>query len=87
MSWLGAAPATRKNFEMMLKEDSVAVVIGGLAEMYMQVSCVSLAKSTVVSHCGSKVNTSLSGIICSFTGVIWDCTAITHRSQTVSASN
>ena len=37
MSWLGAAPATRKNFEMMLKEDSVAVVIGGLAEMYMQV--------------------------------------------------
>lgn len=29
MSWLGAAPATRGNFRMMLQKDSVAVVIGG----------------------------------------------------------
>jgi len=36
MSWLGAAPATRKNFQLMLKEDCVAVVVGGLMEMYMQ---------------------------------------------------
>jgi hypothetical protein len=41
MSWLGAAPATRENFKMLLKDDCCAVVIGGVAEMCVFfVSCI-----------------------------------------------
>eukprot|EP00750_Incisomonas_marina_P003016 INCI1281.2.p1 GENE.INCI1281.2~~INCI1281.2.p1 ORF type:complete len:309 (+),score=38.08 INCI1281.2:103-1029(+) len=36
MTWLGAAPATQKNFARMLEKDCVGVVVGGLMEMYMQ---------------------------------------------------
>uniref|UniRef100_A0A6B2LBC0 Acyltransferase n=1 Tax=Arcella intermedia TaxID=1963864 RepID=A0A6B2LBC0_9EUKA len=35
-SWLGCRPATRENFKKLLGEASCGVVVGGLAEMYMQ---------------------------------------------------
>eukprot|EP00201_Polytomella_parva_P021181 CAMPEP_0175042594 /NCGR_PEP_ID=MMETSP0052_2-20121109/2667_1 /TAXON_ID=51329 ORGANISM="Polytomella parva, Strain SAG 63-3" /NCGR_SAMPLE_ID=MMETSP0052_2 /ASSEMBLY_ACC=CAM_ASM_000194 /LENGTH=212 /DNA_ID=CAMNT_0016305457 /DNA_START=382 /DNA_END=1020 /DNA_ORIENTATION=+ len=36
MSWIGSLPATASNFRRLLKRGSVAVVVGGIAEMYMQ---------------------------------------------------
>jgi len=36
MTWLGCEPATSSNFKALLKRGSCAVVVGGLAEMYMQ---------------------------------------------------
>lgn len=37
LTWLGCVPATSANFKKMLQHGSVAVVVGGIAEMYMQV--------------------------------------------------
>ncbi|KAI8473144.1 MAG: diacylglycerol acyltransferase-domain-containing protein [Monoraphidium minutum] len=36
IAWMGSVPATRGNFKRILKKGSVAVVVGGIAEMYMQ---------------------------------------------------
>jgi diacylglycerol O-acyltransferase 2, plant len=36
IAWLGARPATRPNFLRLLKRGSVAVLVGGIAEMFMQ---------------------------------------------------
>lgn len=36
IAWLGARPATRHNFVRLLKRGSVAVLVGGIAEMFMQ---------------------------------------------------
>ncbi|MEW5300702.1 MAG: hypothetical protein WDW36_003613 [Sanguina aurantia] len=35
MAWIGSVPATRDNFKLLLKKDSVAVVVGGIAEMFL----------------------------------------------------
>jgi len=35
-SWIGAQPATASNFKSLLQKGSCGVVVGGLAEMYMQ---------------------------------------------------
>jgi 2-acylglycerol O-acyltransferase 2 len=40
IAWLGGVPATPGNFKKVLKKGSVAVIVGGIAEMYMQVSSV-----------------------------------------------
>jgi 2-acylglycerol O-acyltransferase 2 len=37
IAWLGGVPATPGNFKKVLKKGSVAVIVGGIAEMYMQV--------------------------------------------------
>lgn len=39
IAWLGSVEATPGNFRRILKKGSVAVIVGGIAEMYMQV-CV-----------------------------------------------
>ncbi|KAG2439722.1 hypothetical protein HYH02_010600 [Chlamydomonas schloesseri] len=36
VAWLGSVPATTKDFKRVLKKGSVAVIVGGIAEMYMQ---------------------------------------------------
>eukprot|EP00882_Tetradesmus_deserticola_P018110 GHRQ01019435.1.p1 GENE.GHRQ01019435.1~~GHRQ01019435.1.p1 ORF type:complete len:285 (+),score=101.13 GHRQ01019435.1:382-1236(+) len=36
IAWLGGVPATPGNFKKVLKKGSVAVIVGGIAEMYMQ---------------------------------------------------
>ncbi|WIA23473.1 hypothetical protein OEZ85_000218 [Tetradesmus obliquus] len=36
LTWIGCVPATSANFKKMLAKGSVAVVVGGIAEMYMQ---------------------------------------------------
>lgn len=33
IAWMGSVPATRGNFKRILKKGSVAVVVGGIAEM------------------------------------------------------
>lgn len=33
LAWMGSVPATRGNFKRVLKQGSVAVVVGGIAEM------------------------------------------------------
>ncbi|GIL50995.1 hypothetical protein Vafri_7066 [Volvox africanus] len=35
ITWIGSVPATSQNFKRLLKKGSVAVVVGGIAEMYM----------------------------------------------------
>jgi diacylglycerol O-acyltransferase 2, plant len=35
MTWVGAAPASRKNLAKLLNMGSVAVIVGGIAEMFM----------------------------------------------------
>eukprot|EP00775_Hariotina_reticulata_P011662 gene11662-11805_t len=35
-TWWGAAPATEENFKALLKRGNVAVIVGGIAEMYMK---------------------------------------------------
>ncbi|PNH06113.1 Diacylglycerol O-acyltransferase 2 [Tetrabaena socialis] len=35
ITWIGSVPATPGNFKKLLKKGSVAVVVGGIAEMYM----------------------------------------------------
>ncbi|KAG2429040.1 hypothetical protein HXX76_011282 [Chlamydomonas incerta] len=35
ITWIGSVPATPGNFKRLLKKGSVAVVVGGIAEMYM----------------------------------------------------
>jgi hypothetical protein len=40
LTWIGCVPATTGNFKKMLGKGSVAVVVGGIAEMYMQVTSV-----------------------------------------------
>ncbi|MEW5319437.1 MAG: hypothetical protein WDW38_010589 [Sanguina aurantia] len=35
MTWIGSVPATPGNFKKLLKSGSVAVIVGGIAEMYM----------------------------------------------------
>lgn len=35
MTWVGAMPASRKNLAKLLNMGSVAVVVGGIAEMFM----------------------------------------------------
>lgn len=35
MTWIGAAPASRKNLAKLLSMGSVAVIVGGIAEMFM----------------------------------------------------
>lgn len=35
ITWIGSVPATAANFKRLLKKGSVAVVVGGIAEMYM----------------------------------------------------
>lgn len=37
IAWLGSVEATSANFRKILKKGSVAVIVGGIAEMYMQV--------------------------------------------------
>jgi 1-acyl-sn-glycerol-3-phosphate acyltransferase len=37
IAWLGSVEATSANFRRILKKGSVAVIVGGIAEMYMQV--------------------------------------------------
>jgi hypothetical protein len=37
LTWIGCVPATTGNFKKILGKGSVAVVVGGIAEMYMQV--------------------------------------------------
>lgn len=37
IAWLGSVEATPANFKRILKRGSVAVIVGGIAEMYMQV--------------------------------------------------
>ncbi len=39
MTWLGGRPATLPHFRRLLRKGSVAVIVGGIAEMYMQVRC------------------------------------------------
>lgn len=36
MTWLGSQPADRKHFQKLIEKASVAVVVGGIAEMFMQ---------------------------------------------------
>lgn len=36
VAWIGSVPATRANFKRLLSKGSVAVIVGGIAEMYMQ---------------------------------------------------
>ncbi|GLI66396.1 hypothetical protein VaNZ11_010188 [Volvox africanus] len=36
IAWLGSVPATTPHFKRVLKQGSVAVIVGGIAEMYMQ---------------------------------------------------
>eukprot|EP00877_Chromochloris_zofingiensis_P005689 jgi/Chrzof1/15120/Cz09g27290.t1_DGAT2D[v5.2] len=36
IAWIGSVPATRQNFKRILQKGSVAVIVGGIAEMYMQ---------------------------------------------------
>lgn len=36
IAWIGSLPATKENFKKLLKKGSIAVIIGGIAEMYMQ---------------------------------------------------
>lgn len=36
MTWLGSQPADRKVFQSLIDKGSVAVVVGGIAEMFMQ---------------------------------------------------
>lgn len=36
MSWLGSQPADKKVFQSLIDKGSVAVVVGGIAEMFMQ---------------------------------------------------
>eukprot|EP00879_Flechtneria_rotunda_P014757 GHRR01015421.1.p1 GENE.GHRR01015421.1~~GHRR01015421.1.p1 ORF type:complete len:285 (+),score=59.03 GHRR01015421.1:1233-2087(+) len=36
IAWLGSVPATPGNFKKIMKKGSVAVIVGGIAEMYMQ---------------------------------------------------
>jgi 2-acylglycerol O-acyltransferase 2 len=36
ISWIGSRPATSKNFKALLQKGSVAVIVGGIAEMFMQ---------------------------------------------------
>lgn len=40
IAWLGSVEATPANFKRILKRGSVAVIVGGIAEMYMQVCLV-----------------------------------------------
>ncbi|GAX82788.1 hypothetical protein CEUSTIGMA_g10214.t1 [Chlamydomonas eustigma] len=35
ISWIGSLPATKENFKKLLHKGSLAVVVGGIAEMYM----------------------------------------------------
>ena len=35
VAWMGSVPATRGNFKRILKKGSVAVVVGGIAEMWV----------------------------------------------------
>lgn len=35
VAWIGSLPATKENFKKLLKKGSCAVVVGGIAEMYM----------------------------------------------------
>eukprot|EP00798_Chlamydomonas_sp_ICE-L_P031525 gene31525-6708_t len=35
VAWIGSVPATREEFKRLLKQGSVAVVVGGIAEMFM----------------------------------------------------
>lgn len=35
IAWIGSLPATKANFKRLLRHGSVAVVVGGIAEMYM----------------------------------------------------
>ncbi len=36
IAWLGSVPATTSAFKRVLRRGSVAVIVGGIAEMYMQ---------------------------------------------------
>jgi diacylglycerol O-acyltransferase 2, plant len=36
LSWIGSMPASPHNFKMLLRKGSVAVIVGGIAEMFMQ---------------------------------------------------
>lgn len=36
IAWIGSQPASRQNIQRLLKDGSVAIVVGGIAEMYMQ---------------------------------------------------
>jgi hypothetical protein len=35
IAWIGSLPATKDNFKRLLEHGSVAVVVGGIAEMFM----------------------------------------------------
>jgi hypothetical protein len=55
MAWLGGAPATLGHFRRLLKRGSVAVIVGGIAEMYLQVMrppCCSCPQGPVHPSCG-----------------------------------
>lgn len=39
IAWIGSLPASRDNFKRLLRKGSVAVVVGGIAEMFMQGGC------------------------------------------------
>lgn len=41
-AFIGSLPANSHNFKKLLKKGSVAVIVGGIAEMYMQVQRAAL---------------------------------------------
>nr|QNL10705.1 acyl-CoA: diacylglycerol acyltransferase 2B [Haematococcus lacustris]QNL10739.1 acyl-CoA: diacylglycerol acyltransferase 2-2 [Haematococcus lacustris] len=36
VAWMGSMPATRSNYRLLLSKGSVAVIVGGIAEMFLQ---------------------------------------------------
>ena len=36
-AWIGSVPATTHNFKKLLRKGSVAVIVGGIAEIFLQV--------------------------------------------------
>lgn len=36
MCWMGSQPANKKHFEKLIRQGSVAIVVGGIAEIFMQ---------------------------------------------------
>jgi 2-acylglycerol O-acyltransferase 2 len=43
ISWIGSLPATKENFKELLRKGSLAVVVGGIAEVSVPLVCRSVA--------------------------------------------